>query len=131
MCTFLEGGDPVADERNHHVLIAQPQVLQLLENFVDLVRQDGGLLGDSVPQIRIGRTRSVRAQPDQIFIRAISDIEEGLGLALARIEPRDSGKDRLFPGRDRGSAELCDLLVLRVKLSIRHHILVQTNKPDP
>ena len=38
MCTFLEGGDPVAHKCDHSVLIAQPHVLQLLEPLVDMVR---------------------------------------------------------------------------------------------
>jgi len=72
---FLERGDPIANKCDHCVLVAQSQILQLLEPFVDLVRQDGGLLGDLVPEIRIRRTRSVGAQPNQIFSCAISDIK--------------------------------------------------------
>ena len=46
---LLERGDPVADECDHGVLVAQLEMLQLLEPFIDLVGQDCGILGHNVP----------------------------------------------------------------------------------
>ena len=127
----LKGRDLVAHECDHGILVAQSELLQLRDPFVDLVGQSCRFLGDLLPEIRVRWARSVGQQPNQIFGTLVPDVEEGPGPSFAGVKPGNPGKDRKPPGRDGGSSELGELLILRLYVDIGDNVTTKAEEPNP
>ena len=127
----LKGRDSVAHECDHGILVAQSELLQLREPLVNLVVQSGRLLGDLLPEFRVRWTRSVGQQLNQIFGARIPDIEEGPGPSFAGVKPGNPGENGKSPGRDGGSSELGELLILRIYVDIGDDVATKAEEPNP